>query len=228
MCKVVPVTFSIFQKPLLNVPGEVESQASGAYSFWPTEATKCLIATYSLYEDELESNSFRKKDVWQKIMMKMHDAGFKYSVTKIESKWRNLVKSHKQIIDNKKKTDGKRRNFQYFEEINDILSKRHDINPTSVCGLRLKLNSLSEKERDEETLDDTSTDNGSTNLSQTVSAKKRRENRRKLENSTQQQTLDLLKRMEEQRRIEYEERERKQEERAERRDRLLQKLIDKL
>ena len=212
---------------MLNVPGEVESQASGAYSFWPTEATKCLIATYSLYEDELESNSFRKKDVWQKIMMKMHDEGFKYSVTKIESKWRNLVKSHKQIIDNKKKTGGKRKNFQYFEEINDILSKRHDINPTSVCGSGLKLNSLSEKERDE-TLDDTSTDNGSTNLSQTVSAKKRRENRRKLENSTQQQTLDLLKCMEEQRRIEYEERERKQEERAERRDRLLQKLIDKL
>lgn len=57
--------------------------------------------------------------------------------TKVECKWRNLLQSHKDIRDNRQKTGQKRKTFQYCEEIESIVSKRHGIHPTCLGGKKV-------------------------------------------------------------------------------------------
>ena len=47
---------------------------------------------------------------------------------------RNLISSHQAILLNKNKTGAGRKSFQFFEEMNEILRKRHDINPPFASG----------------------------------------------------------------------------------------------
>ena len=65
----------------------------------------------------------------REITKKLNDAGYEFTQLKVENKWRSLVQSHKDIKDSKKKTGEKRKTFQYHERLENILSKRHDIQP---------------------------------------------------------------------------------------------------
>jgi hypothetical protein len=76
----------------------------------------------------------KKKDIWAKITSDMAEANYHISQSKIESKWRSLMRSHKQIRDNKSSTGSKRKTFQYYDAIEEIMSKRHDINPPLILG----------------------------------------------------------------------------------------------
>ena len=204
------------------VSGEVDSQESANpnYSYWSSEATKCLISLYAEFQDEMESTSTKKKDVWLKISHRMKEAGFECSVPKMEAKWRNLVKSHKTLIDNKKHTGSKRKTFQYFEEMAEILMKRHDINPPVIGGSGIS------KVVQEDTAETLESSDGERKKSNTPSAKKRRVARCSGKEGNEA-ILEFLKEIETQRKKEQQERERRSE-RAERRDRLLERLIEKL
>lgn len=76
----------------------------------------------------------KKKDVWKIITEGLNIAGFKFSQNQVEGKWKSLIASHKALRDNKTKTGEKRKTFQYYERNSDILSKRHDINPSFLSG----------------------------------------------------------------------------------------------
>ena len=93
---------------------EEEPQAttdSSTYNFWSREVTLCLISLYVEHEDDMESSTTKKKDIWNTIATKMNEAGYIFSQNKVESKWKSLVKSHKKILDNKQQTGGKRKSF---------------------------------------------------------------------------------------------------------------------
>ena len=89
-------------------------------SKWTTAATKYLISLYEVHEAQMEDPRKKKKDIWEVIYKEMAAKGYKYSAKQLEAKWKNLTKSHKDIIDNKTKTGAKRKTFQYFEEIERI------------------------------------------------------------------------------------------------------------
>ncbi|XP_062567659.1 uncharacterized protein LOC134229893 isoform X1 [Saccostrea cucullata] len=96
---------------------------------WTREATELLISLYEEHEEELENPRNKKKDIWKKITAELNEAGYKYVQSKVEGKWRSLLASHKDLSLNKKRTGQKRKTFQYFEKIDNIIAKRHDINP---------------------------------------------------------------------------------------------------
>ena len=98
--------------------GDVEDDKGPSYTYWPREAILYLISLYKDYEDELEDRRKKKKDVWAKITNKMHEKGYKFRQSKIESKWCSLLQSHKDVKDNMKTTGGKCKRFQHFEQIN--------------------------------------------------------------------------------------------------------------
>ena len=52
-------------------------------------------------------------------------SGYPYSQNQVESKWR---------LHNISQTGTKRKSFQYFEGIDDIVRKRQDINPPYIQG----------------------------------------------------------------------------------------------
>ena len=64
----------------------------------------------------------------------MTENGYKRNSKQVDQKWQNLLMSHKKIMINKAKTVGRRKTFQYFESMDNIVHKRHDINPPYVAG----------------------------------------------------------------------------------------------
>ena len=82
----------------------------------------------------MEDTRTRKKDIWEKITKAINSKGYIFSQSQVENKWRNLQYSHKNIVDGEKKTGAKRKTFQYFQEMEEILTKRHDIYPSYLNG----------------------------------------------------------------------------------------------
>lgn len=115
--------------------GDIEDTSASTFTStsmsWSREATDHLIG---LYEEKMEHPRRKKKDVWKIITEGLNIAGFKFSQNQVEGTWRSLIASHKALRDNKTKTGQKRKTFQYYERISDILSKRHDINPSFLSG----------------------------------------------------------------------------------------------
>ena len=117
--------------------GDIEQEQSQLQSIWSESQTELLISTYVDHEEEMESRKIKKKDVWRKITAAMNKRGCHVTSTNVENKWNSLLKSHKKITTNKNGTESKRKTFQYFEEMEMILAKRHDTNPPYVDGSRV-------------------------------------------------------------------------------------------
>ena len=56
-----------------------------------------------------------------------------------ECKCRSLIQSHKQVWDNNSKSGRKRKSFEYYNEMEEVVAKRHNINPPVVGGSNLEL-----------------------------------------------------------------------------------------
>ena len=87
----------------------------------------------------------------------MNSKGHMYSQNNVESKWRSLLKSHKDVRDNKKRTGAKRKSFRFYQEIEEIIAKRHDINPPFTGGSGCPLPKESDKDDCSKTGSDVST-----------------------------------------------------------------------
>lgn len=60
--------------------------------------------------------------------------GYLFTYAQVEAKWRALVKTHKEYSRNSNKTGAKRKDFQYNDEMSEILSIRHDIYMVYIQG----------------------------------------------------------------------------------------------
>lgn len=234
---------------LYSIIGDLEDNQPVS---WSRDATELLISLYEDYEQELEDPRKKKKDTWKKITAALNEAGYKYVQNKVEGKWRSLLASHKDLSLNKKKTGQKRKTFQYFEKIDNIISKRHDINPPFTSGSSLqnqKEAKFSTKQLDKnmnsctsigctiQTDEDSSTmstsDSGKNanenaeTLSKTTTAQRRRENRKmNNENKSGNVLVEYLKEIEKQRKEEYKERERKRDQRAQEKNDIMRELLE--
>lgn len=169
----------------------------------------------------------------------------------MEGKWRSLLASHKDLSLNKKKTGQKRKTFQYFEKIDNIISKRHDINPPFTSGSSLqnqKEAKFSTKQLDKNMNSCTSigctiqTDEDSSTMSTSDSGKNANENTETLSKTTTAQRrenwkinnenksgnvlVEYLKEIEKQRKEEYKERERKRDLRAQEKNVIMRELLE--
>ncbi|KAJ8310007.1 hypothetical protein KUTeg_011872 [Tegillarca granosa] len=116
-----------------NLSGETTENGTG-YTSWPKEAILLLISLYKEFEEKLEDPRQRKKDTWKIITQKIQEKGYFFSQNKVESKWRSLILSHKEVRKNNTQSGKRRKTFQFFQEIEEILCKRHDIYPTQLAG----------------------------------------------------------------------------------------------
>ena len=123
---------------MIVLVGDAEDSTGPDSVLWTRKATELLIDLYEEHEEQFEDPRKKKKDLWKLITVKMTEAGYRYSQSKIENKWRSLMALHKDLRLNKRKTGQKRRTFQYFEKMENILSKRHDIIPPFTSGSDLK------------------------------------------------------------------------------------------
>ena len=239
------------------VDASQEDNSQMTYSAWPDEAVRYLISLYSEYESDLEDPRKKKKDIWKVITEKMNSKGHMYSQNKVESKWRSLLKSHKDVRDNKKRTGAKRKSFRFYQEIEEIIAKRHDINPPFTGGSGCPLPKESDKDDCSKTGSDVSTnleqqpksrgadenekdspfssdnvddlDASSSKLSGTKGAIRKRENRKRCrEPDVPSQMLEFLKEAEEKRIELYRERQKERREQDAAKIELLKEIVSSL
>ena len=93
--------------------------------FWSTEATKRLIALYLEFHDEINDPKLKKKNVWMKITAKLREDFPYFTAHQTESKWNNLLKSHKNHFMNKDKDGYKRKSLQIFSEMEEYVEQHY-------------------------------------------------------------------------------------------------------
>ena len=187
----------------------------------------------------MEDPRHKKKDIWKRITQGLQNAGFDFTQVKVEGKWRSLIASHKMLRDNKTKTGQKRKTFQYFERIDAILAKPHDVNPSFLSGSDLKstlkttfstrsecshtssLDETSDMKKAEDSSSSDTEKNVAEISNKRLSACRRRE-KRKLSDSL----IDVVTKIEEQRKAEREERERKKDARAKEKNEILKQFLE--
>lgn len=228
--------------------GDVEMDAGIRFATaWPPAPTKRLITLYQKFQEEMDDRKTKKKDVWLKITNELNELGYTYTQIQVETKWNNLLKSHKDIGVNKQKTGAKRKSFHYYEEMESIVAKRHDIHPPFVSGSTITstpaddspavpeitkkfvakpLASSSSNALDTEAAGKES----SLNLSGTDSATKRRKHRKQQseQNNIPLQQLQLLKDADNRRTQQHVDREANKDRRAQERNDLLRDLLSVL
>lgn len=219
----------IFSGDIEDTSASTSTSTSTSMS-WSREATDHLIGLYEEHEEKMEDPRRKKKDVWKIITKGINIAGFKFSQNQVEGKWRSLIASHKALRDNKTKTGQKRKTFQYYERISDILSKRYDINPsflsgTDVCtSQELKPDTESSTSDTEMKATETGKVNGRKSFS--ASACRRREKKKLDASESGTKLVELVLQLEKQRKTEREEREKRRDERAKEKNDLIRQFLE--
>lgn len=76
-------------------------------------------------------NSARKrKHVWQNIQNQLIGLNIQKSAVSCERKWRNLIRTYKNIKDNRQKTGRGSRRFAYYDAMDEILGNK----PSTSCA----------------------------------------------------------------------------------------------
>lgn len=229
----------VFIDTIVFFPGDTEHAESAVslYTPWSHQATLALINLYRKYEAEFENPLNKKKEIWRNITTELVKLGHKYSQNKVESKFRSMVRSHNAVRQNKKKTGAKRKTFQYYPQMEQLLAKRHDINPPFVSGSSVPEPSTSkpdttpqkpsEKPVGERSITSSESEGDSSLvLSETKNAKRKRQKRARQSKNSSEESLQLLREMEEQRIEDNRQREVNRDRRAKARDDLMREFLN--
>ncbi|CAH3014083.1 unnamed protein product [Porites evermanni] len=130
---------------------------------WEPAEVRSLIAAYRDNYDRVTStkSSHGKKSVWDSIMKDFlslcSDAGIgtEKTLVQVKEKWRSFFDKYKAVKDNNNKTGRDRRTFEFYDEIDEFLSRSDKVNPKFVKETRVMQDSP------------TSSDSGSSDASAT-------------------------------------------------------------
>ena len=74
--------------------------------------------------------------MWKDIANQMEKSGYKYNWKQTREKWKNLKKmytKHKENRGPKATGQKKLKEFEFFDELDEILGKRHNIEPVVLA-----------------------------------------------------------------------------------------------
>lgn len=103
---------------------------------WTHANTLILINLYKELHKEVGTFKIRNiKKLWEVISQELNR---KYNIVmtpaNCENKWRVLVRNYKKFIDNNKQTGAGRRYFEYSHEMEDVLGKKKNIQPSILLS----------------------------------------------------------------------------------------------
>lgn len=106
---------------------------SNAAKLWTDKSTLLLIELVREYEDDF--NKKIKKFVWQKIANLITDkTGIKYTATQVDTKWKGMVKTYKDVKSHNSETGKNRKGWKYYKLLDDMLFKRPEITAVATCS----------------------------------------------------------------------------------------------
>lgn len=113
---------------------------------WNESNTRLLINLVEKHEKGFETGI--KRFIWQKISTEISEqTGVTYTAVQVDTKWKGLVKTYKEILKHNKTTGKNRKEWKYFEVMNRMLYKRPEITPVATCS---STSGLVVRERDKE------------------------------------------------------------------------------
>lgn len=112
---------------------------------WNKENTLYLINKVNEYDYDFSNNV--KKHVWQKVA-KACSLALKREVNEkvCESKWKSLKRTYKSITINNNTSGQKRKYWEYYEPMHNIMYSKPEINPVATCSSLSGLSTSKNKE----------------------------------------------------------------------------------
>ncbi|CAH1099682.1 unnamed protein product [Psylliodes chrysocephalus] len=102
---------------------------------WTKSNTLVLLDVYQKYRTKVGTLEIRNfKRMWEIISSELKTRGVMVLENNCENRWRVLERNYKKYVDNKKKTGRGRSFFEYADEMEQILGKKKNINPTVVLS----------------------------------------------------------------------------------------------
>lgn len=90
-------------------------------------------------------NSGLKKKVWMKIATQLtKTTGKKITPEQVDNKWKGFKKTYKKIKDHNNTSGSDRKQWEFFNAMDDLLGKKPEITPVAVCSSSAGLSILKE------------------------------------------------------------------------------------
>ncbi|XP_044744757.1 uncharacterized protein LOC123314578 [Coccinella septempunctata] len=111
---------------------------------WSHEATLMLIQLCGKYEKEFQNSV--KKYVWQKIAKELSQCfNQKFEIQQCDTKFKGLKHTYKTIKKHNEESGNNRKEWKYFDQMNELLFSRPEINSPATCSSRVGLHVLGER-----------------------------------------------------------------------------------
>ena len=109
---------------------------------WSSENTMFLIDVIKKYDKEFSKGI--KKNVWEKVARDCRYFNKYITGKQCETKWKTLKRTYKTILLAKKTSGEKKRYWEYFDAVHEIMFKKPEISPVATCSSSggLKVNGM--------------------------------------------------------------------------------------
>lgn len=101
---------------------------------WTTEITKLLIEEIKVHMLLLSNKNCIVKKIWTKIANNINEKGYNITFEQCAVKWKNLKRKYHSVKDNNNRTGRGRECWEYFDEIDNFMSNKPEIEPVSIVS----------------------------------------------------------------------------------------------
>lgn len=101
---------------------------------WTVSTTKLLLAEFRKLKEDFRNPKMKKKNLWGKILESFDKKGYRVTIDVLDSKFRNMKKTYKNIKDNnnRKNTGRGRMCWEYFNDFEEIFANDATINTSYI------------------------------------------------------------------------------------------------
>ncbi|XP_046569263.1 trihelix transcription factor GTL1-like isoform X2 [Haliotis rubra] len=208
--------------PLFQEANDTESSTSNQYSQdvdlgtnkWSISAVHRLIDLYQESEAKFTSVKYKKKEIWADITKKLQGEGFiDKSITsvQVQQKWKNVSKKYRDTVDHNNTSGNNRKSCPFYERLHEVLGHKPKVQPKVLaCSSSGVIKpSIEKKKRKFEGKIYSSSDENDASLPSIIHRRPRKKVKsnvkgeistfRQEQNKNQQQLLETIKKMHEDR-----------------------------
>ncbi|KAK4886505.1 hypothetical protein RN001_002776 [Aquatica leii] len=122
-----------------------EATESKSDKYWSRNATLLLINLRKKFDSFFKSTTMKNDRVWRMVAAEIQKNDFDVSATQCRDKWQYLKKRYVKKADNMgdRGTGEERIKFEFFEEMHEVLEKKHNVHPIGTASSIKGLNSSS-------------------------------------------------------------------------------------
>ncbi|XP_045208362.2 uncharacterized protein LOC123560170 [Mercenaria mercenaria] len=97
---------------------------------WYRPRTLLLIELYKQNINRMNNPQVRKKTVWEQITAEINETcETKFQASQVEGRWKTILSSYRKCKDAKKESGAARKDYEFEEELDDILMDSHTTQP---------------------------------------------------------------------------------------------------